>query len=68
MISIAVFGLPHSGTSVLWDVLCHDPQYERYIYEPLRQSVMDALDDASASDACTLSGCLLGRPASANVR
>ncbi len=41
MSSIAVFGLPHSGTSVLWDVLCQDPQYERYIYEPLRQNVMD---------------------------
>jgi hypothetical protein len=45
MSSLAGFGLPHSGTSVLWDVLCHDPQYAGYIYEPMRQSVMDGLRD-----------------------
>lgn len=39
--SVAVFGLPHTGTSIVWDVLCHDPSHKRWLYEPLRQSVMD---------------------------
>tara|TARA_Y100000034_G_scaffold122165_1_gene167289 strand:+ start:7766 stop:8020 length:255 start_codon:yes stop_codon:yes gene_type:complete len=33
-------GLPHSGTSVVWDVLRHDPAFEAAIYEPLRESVL----------------------------
>lgn len=37
---LIVAGLPRTGTSVVWDVLRHHPQYDRHLYEPLRASVL----------------------------